>query len=107
MTIRFKKDRIEFEDVLFNANPFKILSGGLSARGCEIIFKELSKTLNYKITPRNLRQSCVFRWLAQDINHISIKEWLGVRPSYSLKPFIILMEEVNVHTFVEIQEKII
>ena len=32
LKIEMAKQNIEFEEVLFNANPYKILSGGLSAR---------------------------------------------------------------------------
>lgn len=99
-------DRIDFEDILFNANPFKILAGGLSPRGCEIIFKELSKALNEKITPRALRQSCIFKWIVQGHPHSRIKEWMGVQPVYSLRPYLEVMEDVGASTFLELEEKI-
>lgn len=104
---QMKKDQIDFNEILFNANPFKILSGGLSARGIEIIFKDFSKLMNHKITPRALRQSCIFKWLAQDINHSRIKEWMGVQPSYSLKPFVDLMDEFQAITFLEPKESVV
>lgn len=85
--------QIDFSNLLFNANPFKILSGGLSARGIEIIFKELSKEYNTKISAKSLRQACIFKWLSQDIPHSRIKEWMGVQPQYSLKPYIDLLKE--------------
>ena len=80
------KQNLEFEEVLFNANPYKILSGGLSPRGLEIIFKEYSEKLKIELTPRSLRQACIFNWL-KDKNEESIKEWMGVAPSYNLKHY--------------------
>lgn len=82
-----EKFQMEFDEILFNANPFKILSGGLSARGIEVIFHELSKDLDFKVTARDLRQSAIFRWIQKGIPETTIKEWLGVTPHYSLKPF--------------------
>jgi site-specific recombinase XerD len=100
-------DGIDFDNILFNANPFKILSGGLSARGCEVIFKEFSKTLDYKITPRSLRQACIFKWLGQNQPQSSVKEWMGVQPSYSLKPFTeLLKQEPGNFAFMELEEKL-
>lgn len=84
---------IEFQNFLFNANPFKILSGGLSARGIEIIFKEFSKKLEINMTAKNIRQACIFKWLSKDIQQSRIKEWMGVQPQYSLKPYIQLLKE--------------
>jgi hypothetical protein len=40
------------------------------------------------MTAKSLRQSCIFKWLNQNINHASIKEWLGVTPSYSLELYL-------------------
>ena len=80
-----REGRIEFEEVLFNANPYQILSGGLSPRGLEIVFEDLRKKLNISLTPKSLRQSCVFRWLAKNRNESQIKEWMGLSPSYGLK----------------------
>lgn len=80
------KSGLDFEEVFFNANPYKILSGGLSPRGLELIFKEYSKKLKMKLTPRSLRQACIFNWLS-DKKEESIKEWMAVAPSYSLKPY--------------------
>lgn len=79
------ESRIDFDELLFNANPYKILSGGLSPRGLEIIFEELRKKLMLTLTPKSLRQACIFKWLHQGHNDTSIKEWMGVAPSYSLK----------------------
>ncbi|MCY4644565.1 MAG: site-specific integrase [Bacteriovoracales bacterium] len=74
-----------FEDLFFNANPFKILQGGLSPRGFELIFKDFQNRFHIKITPKSLRQAAVFKWLQKNYSDGLIKEWLGVAPSYSLK----------------------
>lgn len=79
------ESNINFDEVLFNANPYRILSGGLSPRGLEIIFEELRNKLKITLTPKSLRQACIFKWLHQDKKHSLIKEWMGVTPSYSLK----------------------
>tara|TARA_Y100001958_G_C21173511_1_gene504798 strand:- start:128 stop:1069 length:942 start_codon:yes stop_codon:yes gene_type:complete len=86
LKIEMANQNIEFEELLFNANPYKILSGGLSSRGLEIIFKEYSENLKIELTPRSLRQACIFNWL-KDKNEENIKEWMGVAPSYSLKHY--------------------
>ena len=79
------KSHIEFDEVLFNANPYRILSGGLTPRGLEIIFEEIRNKLNVVLTPKSLRQSCILNWLQRGINDALIKEWMGVAPNYSLK----------------------
>lgn len=84
---RQRLDQIDFDDLLFNANPFKILSGGLSARGIEIIFKELSSKLETQMTAKSLRQACIFKWLTQQMPESRIKELMGVQPIYSLNPY--------------------
>lgn len=86
LNIEMKKQNLEFEELLFNANPYKILSGGLSPRGLEVIFKEYSEKLKIELTPRSLRQACIFNWL-KDKSEENIKEWMGVAPSYSLKQY--------------------
>ncbi|MCO4793513.1 MAG: site-specific integrase [Bacteriovoracaceae bacterium] len=80
-----KSSNIEFDEVLFNANPYRILSGGLSPRGLEIIFEDFRKKLSIKLTPKSLRQACIFKWLQQGHSDNLIKEWMGVAPSYSMK----------------------
>ncbi len=87
---------LNFDDVLFNANPHRILSGGLSARGLEIIFEELRKKLLLDMTPKSLRQSCIFKWLHFGKIDNLIKEWMGVAPSYSLKLY---REHMHKHIF--------
>lgn len=79
------ESNIQFEELLFNANPYRILSGGLSPRGLEVVFEELRKKLMITLTPKSLRQACVFKWLQQKRSDTLIKEWMGVAPSYSLK----------------------
>lgn len=99
------KFQMEFDEILFNGNPFKILSGGLSARGIEVIFHELSKDLELKVTARDLRQSAIFRWIQKGIPETTIKEWLGVTPHYSLKPF---KDEIKAHEeliFIDLAEE--
>lgn len=86
-------DQIDFDDVLFNANPFKILSGGISPRGLEIIYQDISKKVGAKITAKSLRQACIFKWIGQEHPQSSIKEWMGVQPIYSLKPYSDLFKE--------------
>ncbi len=87
-TTYLKTQGIEIEELLFNANPYKILSGGLSPRGTELFFEELRRQLKTEITAKSLRQSCVFKWLNMNINHSTIKEWLGVTPNYSLELYL-------------------
>lgn len=87
------RDNINFNELFFNANPFKILKGGLSARGIEVLFKDFSQKLNFEVTARSLRQACIFKWIGAGIPLARIKEWMGVQPQYSLKPFETLMKE--------------
>tara|TARA_B100001971_G_scaffold215190_1_gene259634 strand:+ start:65683 stop:66642 length:960 start_codon:yes stop_codon:yes gene_type:complete len=101
------KDNIEFDNILFNANPYKILKGGLSARGIEIILKEISKRLSITVTAKNLRQSCIFKWLNYNINDSIIKERMGVQPQYSLKPYHqLLSDEPEKYVYKEIEAKL-
>ncbi len=83
-----KQESLEIDHLLFNSNPYKILSGGLSPRGTELFFEDLRKNLKTQITAKSLRQSCIFKWLNQNVNHATIKEWLGVTPSYSLELYV-------------------
>lgn len=79
---------LEIEELLFNANPYRILAGGLSPRGIELFFEEVRREFKTDMTAKSLRQSCVFKWLNLNINHVTIKEWLGVTPSYSLELYL-------------------
>jgi site-specific recombinase XerD len=83
-----KTSNLEIEELLFNANPYKILSGGLSPRGTELFFEDLRKELKTDMTAKSLRQSCIFKWLNMSVPHTTIKEWLGVTPSYSLELYL-------------------
>lgn len=83
-----KKESLEIEELLFNANPYKLLSGGLSPRGTELFFEDLRKVMKSQMTAKSLRQSCVFKWLNLNVPHTTIKEWLGVTPSYSLELYL-------------------
>lgn len=76
---------LSFDHLLFNANPYRIISGGISARGLEILFEEIRNKLVLHLTPKSLRQACIFKWLHQGHPETLIKEWMGVAPSYSLK----------------------
>jgi site-specific recombinase XerD len=79
---------LEVEELLFNANPYRILSGGLSPRGIELSFEDLRKELKSEMTAKSLRQSCIMKWLNMNINHTTIKEWMGVTPGYSLELYV-------------------
>jgi site-specific recombinase XerD len=79
---------LDVTELLFNANPYRILSGGLSPRGIELFFEDLRKSIKSEMTAKSLRQSCVFKWLNQNVNHATIKEWLGVTPGYVLDPYL-------------------
>lgn len=78
---------LSFEELFFNANPHRILSGGLSPRGIEIVLEEYRKKLKIEITAKNIRQACIFCWMTEGKRDGQIKEWLGVAPSYSLKMY--------------------
>jgi site-specific recombinase XerD len=84
----YQEKDLEIDELLFNANPYKILSGGLSPRGIELFFEELRRHLKNEMTAKSLRQSCIFKWLNMNINHATIKEWLGVTPNYSLELYL-------------------
>lgn len=87
---------IEFSQLLFNANPYRILSGGLSSRGIEVIFEDWRNRLMVEVTAKSLRQSCIFHWLQKKTGDGLIKEWMGVAPSYSLKLY---KEHIDHHVF--------
>lgn len=77
-----------FSEILFYANPYKIISGGLSARGQELLFKEIRTQLDIELlTPKSLRMACIYNWIHQRYSDDSIKTWLGVAPSYSLSVY--------------------
>jgi site-specific recombinase XerD len=85
----FLKDQgMDIDDLFFNANPYKILSGKLSSRGIELFFEEIRKHLKTDVTAKSLRQSCIFKWLNASIDQTTIKEWLGVTPGYSMELYL-------------------
>ncbi len=90
------ESQIEFSNIFFNANAHRIISGGISPRGIEILFKSWSKSLYFEVTPKALRQSCIFTWLQKGEGESTIKEWMGVSPSYSLKLY---KTHINDHNF--------
>jgi len=81
------QSNINFSQALFNANPHRILSGGLSPRGIEIIFEDIRGKINGEATPKKLREAAICRWINNQVPHQTIKEWMGVAPSYSLNRF--------------------
>jgi site-specific recombinase XerD len=87
LSVELKRHKLKFDHILFNANPHRILSGGLSSRGLEMIFEEYRHHLMITLTPKSLRQSCIFKWMHAGLEDSLIKEWLGLAPSYSLKPY--------------------
>lgn len=82
------KSQISFDKLLFYANPYRIISGGLSPRGVEIIFEDYRNKLMITLTPKSLRQACIFKWIQQEKSTTLIKEWLGLAPSYDLKLYL-------------------
>jgi site-specific recombinase XerD len=88
-----KNQDLDIDELLFNSNPYKILSGGLSPRGTELFFEELRKALKTDMTAKSLRQACVFKWLNMNIPHTTMKEWLGVTPSYSLELYLEVLKK--------------
>ena len=79
--------KINFSELLYNANPHKILSGGLSSRGIEILMEDYRKKLSIEITPKSLRQAAILNWINKGHNDSTVKEWMGVAPSYTLKNY--------------------
>jgi len=78
---------LNFSQALFNANPHRILSGGLSPRGIEIIFEDIRGKIDAEATPKKLREAAICRWINLSTPTQTIKEWMGVAPSYSLNRF--------------------
>lgn len=100
-----KNEDMEIEELLFNANPYKILSGGLSPRGTELFFEDIRKEIKTEVTAKSLRQSCIFKWLNLNVEHTTIKEWLGVTPSYSLELYLEeLKKDPSGKVFLELED---
>ncbi len=72
---------------LFNANHYSLVGQGLSARGIELLFKELTKKLVKPMTPKSLRQSCIIHWIMRGETDQTIRDWMGVMPNYSLQMY--------------------
>jgi site-specific recombinase XerD len=78
---------------LFNANAYKIFPGGLSPRGIELMFKSIHDELKIPVTAKNLRLSCIYRWMNEGRSESTIKEWMGVAPAYSLDSYFELRQK--------------
>lgn len=103
---QMKSEDIEFDELLFNSNPYRMISGGLSPRGTELLFEEWRRKLKLEITAKSLRQSCIFKWLNQKINETTIKEWLGVAPNYTLELYTDLLAKKPMdYVFSEMEDK--
>ena len=103
---QMKSEEIEFDELLFNSNPYRMISGGLSPRGTELLFEEWRRKLKLEITAKSLRQSCIFKWLNQKINETTIKEWLGVAPNYTLELYTDLLAKKPMdYVFSEMEDK--
>lgn len=72
---------------LFNANHYSLVGQGLSARGIELLFKELTKKLTKPMTPKSLRQSGIIQWIVRGETDQTIRDWMGVMPNYSLQMY--------------------
>ncbi len=83
-----QRSQITFDNLLFYANPYRIISGGLSPRGIEIIFEDYRNKLMITLTPKSLRQACIFKWIHESRSVSLMKEWLGLAPSYDLKLYL-------------------
>ena len=81
--------KIVFKELLFNANMRAIVSGGLGARGIEVIFEHWREQLGIDfLTPKSLRQACILNWLGEGVPTTTIKNWLNLSPSYNLGPYV-------------------
>ena len=49
--------------------------------------EDYRKKLSIEITPKSLRQAAIINWLHLEVNDSTVKEWMGVAPSYSLKDY--------------------
>ena len=88
-----KKDDYFFNQVFFNSNAYRIISGGISARGLEDIFHKISEALKINITPKSLRQTAALHWLASGHSPSTVKEWLGVAPAYNINLYLLVLEQ--------------
>lgn len=88
-----KKDNFFFDQVFFNSNAYRLISGGISARGLEDIFHKISEALKINITPKSLRQTAALHWLAMGQSQATVKEWLGVAPAYNISLYLLVLEQ--------------
>ncbi len=95
LSSEMQKDDFFFNEIFFNSNAYKLISGGISARGLEDIFNKISESLKLEITPKSLRQTAILHWVAQNHNSTTIKEWLGVAPSYNMSLYLKVFEELK------------
>jgi len=70
-----------------SANKYKILNSSITSRAIELIFKNLSKSLNISISARELRNSCIIYWMQEGILDYEIIERLGLSKKYDLKRY--------------------
>lgn len=89
-------DNFYFEQLFFNSNAYKLISGGISPRGVEDIFHKMCEATKLDITPKSLRQTCALKWIQEEHAPATIKEWMGVAPSYSMNLFLKTFEEKKV-----------
>lgn len=92
----FKLNSITGTELFFSGNQFQVLSTGLSSRGMELFFKKVSNAIGEIVTAKSLRQTCLFMWLSEGVPSESIKEWMGVAPSYDLNLYLEAIEEILV-----------
>ncbi len=101
---QMKTDSVEFDTLLFNSNPYRMISGALSPRGTELLFEDWRKKLKIEITAKSLRQSCIFKWINLKIPDTTIKEWLGVAPNYTLELYTdVLIKKPMDYVFSEME----
>ena len=55
--------------------------------------EEYRKKLSIEVTPKSLRQSAILNWINKGLNDSTVKEWMGVAPSYSLKSYKSVKDE--------------
>lgn len=88
-----RKDNYFFDQVFFNSNAYRIISGGISARGLEDIFHKISEALKINITPKSLRQTAALHWLSAGHPVATVKEWLGVAPAYNINLYNLVLSQ--------------
>lgn len=88
------RDDYFFDHVFFNSNAYRLISAGISARGLEDIFHKMCESLKLDpiMTPKSLRQTAALHWLASNTPSSTVKEWLGVAPSYSMTLYYQVIE---------------